>query len=294
VIFVAVLIAVSFLLVMAAVGPGVVRRASASPSIAGEWTAELSKKSGEVQLQFIRRSDGDGVNTNGQSYAMSELQGLSADLASGAKVDVSFKIVREAGTIDCHGFFAQGRGAGTWTFTANGQFVAVMKSRGYANLTDDQLLRAAFHNLTTKYTDEIRSAGYKDLDFDQLSRAAGHDISLAYIRELQSAGYSGLQMDELIRAHNHEISSQYVSQMRSANLGELTLDGLIRLQNHEITPEFVRELRSEGINDLTADDAIRAKNHDIDGEFIRRAKSQGVTDTSINELIRLKNRGTVK
>ena len=96
VIFVAVLIAVSFLLVMAAVGPAVVRRASASPSIAGEWTAELSNRSGEVQLQFIRRSDGNGMNTNGQSYRISELQGLSANLASGAKTDVSFKIVREA------------------------------------------------------------------------------------------------------------------------------------------------------------------------------------------------------
>jgi len=294
VIFVAVLLAVSVLLVAAAVGPSFVAHARSAPSIAGEWTAEASKKAGEVNLQFIRRSDSDGYNTNGQTFALAELQGLSADIASSAKTNVSFKIVRDAGTISCEGFFTQGRGAGTWTFAPSEQFASAMRSRGYANLTEDQLLRAAFHNLSTKYVDEIRSVGYKDIEFDQLSRAAGHDISLGYIRELQTAGFTGLQMDELIRAHNHDISPQYISQMRSANLGELSLDALIRLQNHEITPDFVRELRAEGLADLSAEDAIRAKNHEINSEFIRKARSQGYTDASINDLIRLKNKGTVK
>jgi predicted metallopeptidase len=288
----------------------------------GQWTAYFSPKhQGYVQLNLSRRSGTDGQSIMGETFALSELEGLG-NVLGGPRTEVKFNIVRESGTITCQGYFRDDQGGGTWTFTPDSTFVSAMAKRGYTGLSDDDLMLAAFHKLTVKYSDEIVAAGYKDLTFVQLSRAAGHEITPAYIADLRSVGFDRLTMDDLIRAHNHEIDSTYVKQaismgldqptidsvirmrnhnitpeytakMSSAGFKGLTIDELIRLSNHEVTPEYVAEIRSEGYNDISAEQAISLKNHEIDRAFIQRAKAQGY-NVSLEELVRLKNRDIVK
>src|SRR5439155_10475442 len=130
-------VAMSFSFMTIAASP----RVAAAFTLMGEWTAELSTKYPDrVQLSFSfsRRSEkGEYNNTMGHSFQLSELQGLSADSRAAGKTDVRFSLVREAGTLACEGFFRDGRGAGTWTFTANSAFASDLKSRGYANLAEE-------------------------------------------------------------------------------------------------------------------------------------------------------------
>jgi uncharacterized protein (UPF0335 family) len=320
-IFLAVLFAVSTLIFASTVA---VSRVFAQTAINGEWTAELSRKSsGKVQITFSRRSEKGGFNMMGETFAATELQGLNVDAANAARSDVSFSLVREAGTLSCEGTFRDGRGVGFWTFTPNQNFPAAMKSRGYGPLSDDEMLRATFHNLTAKYADDLKAAGHTELEFKSLLRASSHDISLAYLREMQSAGYPALKMDELIRARNHDIDANYLKEVRAmgfdkqpletvirlknhditpdfisrtkaAGFTNITIEGLVRLKNHDVTPEFVSEIRAEGYTDVSPDTIVRLKNHDVDVEFIRRAKAQGYGNATLEEIIKLKNRGTVK
>lgn len=293
-------------------------------AINGEWTAHLSSKdSSRIQVNFTRRSEKGGYNQTGKTMKLSDLQGLSGEISAQARTNVSFRLVREAGTISMDGFFEGGRGAGLWTFTPNASFASTMAARGFANLTEEELLRATFNGLTTRYADEIKSAGYDQLTFAQLSRASGHEISLAYIRELRSSGFENLTMDNVIRASNHDISSAYVKEvaamgfanqpldkvirlknhdvtpefinaMKAAGFENLTLDDVVRMKNHDVTPEFVNDIKAEGYANITAATIIRLKNHDVDREFIQRAKAAGYGNTSLEELIRLKNRGALK
>jgi hypothetical protein len=271
------------------------QNAPAQSSISGEWTAEFDHlKPGQVQMTFQRRSGEGGFNMSSDSVSLSELQGLTADAASSAKAVVNFSVVREAGTFACEGYFRDGKGAGFWTFKANPTFVSAMRGRGYTSLTDEDLLRAAFHNLTTKFIEDLKSVGYDRLSFEELVRGAGHDVTASYIREMRSAGYDNLSMEELIRARNHEIDGQYVREVQAMGFDKEPLEAVIRLRNHEITPEFINDLKAEGYSGVSAEMAIRLKNHDVDRAFIQRVKAQGMTNVTLDELIRLRNHGTVK
>ena len=292
-------------------------------AINGEWTAHMSSKDGtRIQLNFTRRTEKGGYNQNGNSMKLSDFQGLPAEIAAPGRTDVSFKLAREAGTISLDGYFQGGRGAGLWSFTPNPGFASSMASRGFANLTDEELLRATFHNLTVRYADEIKAAGYDQLTFAQLSRAATHDISIDYIRDLRNSGFENLTMENIIRASNHDISSAYVKEvaamgfgnqplekvirlknhdispefinaMKAAGFENLTLEEVIRMKNHDVTPEFVNQIKAEGFSNITSATIIRLKNHDVDREFIQRARAQ-YPNATLEEMIRMKNIGTVK
>jgi uncharacterized protein (UPF0335 family) len=259
-------------------------------AINGEWTAHLSSKdASRIQLNFTRRTEKGGYNQNGNTMKLSDLQGLSTEIAAPTRIDVSFKLAREAGTISMEGYFQGGRGAGLWTFTPNSAFASSMASRGYASLTEEDLLRATFHNLTTKYADEIKASGYDQLTFAQLSRAATHDISVDYIRDLRNSGFENLTMENVIRASNHDISSAYVKEVAAMGFGSQPLDKVIRLKNHDISPAYIGELKAAGFENLTLDEVIRMKNHDITADFVNQIKGEGFSNVSSATIIRLKN-----
>jgi hypothetical protein len=262
----------------------------------GQWTADVKNAAGdEIQFEIKSVSDnGRNEYSSGRTMKISDFQGLNiADATAAAKTSVSFSLVREAGTINFEGTFSHGLGAGTWRFAPNASFASAMQSRGFT-VTDSDLVRAAFINLSTKYADEIRSAGFEKLSFDDLARAWNHKITVAYINELRSMGFAGVTMSDVIRANNHEIDANFAADMKAAGFSSLSLDDLVRLKNHEISSSYVSELKGEGISNISADDVIRAKNHDITADVIRRAKAQGYTNAGLEELIRLNNRGLIK
>jgi uncharacterized protein (UPF0335 family) len=296
----------------------------AQNTLTGQWTAELNRtKPGEIQITYHRRSETGGFNMTGRTVPLGELQGLTADAAMSAKANVNFNVVRQAGTFACEGYFREGKGAGFWTFTPSQSFVSAMRDRGYGNLTEEDLLKAALHNLTTNLIEDLKSLGYDRLEFKQLLRASSHSITPEFIREMQSAGYPGLSMEELIRARNHEINSQYVrevramgfdkqpleklirlrnhditqdfiNRMRSAGFDNLSIEQLIRLKNHDITPEFVNGLKAEGYSDIPLETAVRLKNHEVDRDYIRRVKARGFNDLTLEQIIRLRTREIIK
>jgi uncharacterized protein (UPF0335 family) len=293
-------------------------------TLSGQWVAEFHpREPGVMKLLFTRRSDNHGSYMSSDNIPLAELQGLPPDVASAAKTNVNFRIVREAGTFNCEGYFNAGKGAGFWTLQPSQSFVSAMRSRGYDNLTEEDLLKSALHNLTTKFIEDLKVVGYDRLEFRQLLRAATHEITLNYVREMQGAGFQGLSMEQLIRARNHEIDSQYIkevqamgfdkqpleslirlrnheitrefiAQMRTAGFDNLTIEELIRLKNHEITPEYVNGLKAEGFPEISMSTAIRLKNHDIDQDYIRRVKAKGFTNITLDELIKLRSHDIIK
>jgi uncharacterized protein (UPF0335 family) len=297
---------------------------AAQSSSTGEWLVDFSRKNPEeVQLTIVRRSSRGGQQTSSGGIRLSELQGLTREQAFGVRTDVNFRIVREAGTFQCEGYFREGKGAGFWTLTTNPNFVSAMRGRGYDNLTEDDLFSAAMHDISIKSIDDLKAAGYDHLSFKELVEASIFKVTSEFIRELKSAGFENLSLKELVEARIFKVDSQYVKEveamgfsrqplktlvemrihkitpefinrMRSMGFDNLSIRELSELSVHHVTPEFVNGIKAEGFSTISPRQAIELKIHRVDGDFIRRVKAKGFNDVTLRQLVDLRINGIIK
>lgn len=228
--------------------------------ITGEWVAEFkSDKPDKITLTFMRRAAKDGVRQAGDTYFLDELQGLTPGAASSSKTNVNFRLGHEAGTFFCEGYFSNGKGRGSWTLTPNKSFVYAMSSRGYDNLTENDLFHMAYGKTTIKLVDDLKKVGY-----------------------------DRLPIDELVAAGIFKVNSEFINKWRSAGFDSLSFDELIQLGTFKVTPEFLNEIKAEGFPDISISTAIELKAHKVDRDFIHRVKARGFPKATLGEIIEMR------
>ncbi len=261
------------------VGSGVVL---GQEPITGEWTAEARKEKGDkIHLSFERRTERGGRNQHGSSFSYSDLQGLNrADTENGR---VSFRLVREAGTIECEGTFAGGRGSGTFRFVPNMGFADAMKSRGFDMQTElskhgrdsleDLLFMATTLNITSALADDLRAANFPNLDFGDLTKAAIFKIDGKFMSEMKATGFPNLGMEDLVKARIFKIDAEFVRKTREMGFGTDSFENLVKFSIFKVTPEFLSELKAEGLTDLTSEDVVKLRIFKIDAAYVREARA---------------------
>ena len=257
-------------------------KAGAQSTMTGDWTANVSKDKDKLNLNMERRSEKGGRNQMGQTYNFSDFQGLSKEQALNGG-PVSFSLVREAGRIDLEGSFQNGKGSGTFRFTANPGFVSAMKSRGFdfeqsnnnGRHPEDRLFSAAALNITTALADDLNSAGFGKLDVEDLFKAAIFKIDSTFMREMKASGFN-LGMEDLVKARIFKIDPDFVRHVAQMGFDKEPFESLVKMQIFKVTPEFITEMRGEGLNDMAIEDLVKLRIFKIDTEFIRQAKAEGV------------------
>jgi hypothetical protein len=264
--------------------PGAAARQHA---VTGEWRASTkSDEPDKIQLSFERRSERGGRNQMGQSYDYAELRGLTREQAARGGA-VKFSLVREAGNIECEGSFQNGRGSGTFSFTANPNFVAAMRGRGFDFEQDssaerhgpdaaERLFAAAALNVTTALADDLLSADFGRLVVEDLFKAAIFKIDSQFMREMKATGFQNLGFEDLVKARIFKIDAAFVREAAQLGFRDETFEDLVKLRIFKVTPEFIAEARGEGLGDLSIEELVKLRIFKIDAEFIRRAKADGV------------------
>jgi hypothetical protein len=259
---------------------------TAQNTMTGDWTASIDNdNSGKINLKFQRRTEKGNKNQMGQTFDFNDLQGLSRDQVTNGG-PVKFSLVREAGRIDCEGSFQNGKGYGTFRFTANPSFVSAMRSRGFdfekdSNIDDDnhsenRLFAATTLNVTTALADDLTSAGFGKLQVDDLFKAAIFKIDSQFMREMKATGFPNLVMEDLVKARIFKIDANFVSQVSQMGFDKEPFESLVKLRIFKVTPEFLTEVRNEGLTDVSIEDAVKMRIFKIDVDFIRQAKAEGV------------------
>lgn len=251
--------------------------------ITGEWTSEAKKEKGDkIYLSFERKTEKGGRNQNGSTYNYTDLQGLSRNDTENGRV--SFKLVREAGTIECEGGFTAGRGAGTFRFVPNLGFVDAMRSRGFDfavqnsknghnDSIEERLFSATTLNVTTALADDLRSANFPNLDVNDLFKAAIFKVDGKFMAEMKATGFPNLGMEELVKARIFKIDAEFVRRTREMGFGTDNFENLVKFSIFKVTPEFLAELKNEGLTDLNSEDVVKLRIFKIDAAYVREARA---------------------
>lgn len=268
---------INFAIIFVFVGSGLV---FAQNAITGEWTAE-AKKADKIQLSFERRTEKGGRNQHGSSFDYADLQGLNRSAADNGRV--SFRLVREAGTIECEGSFTNGRGSGTFRFVPNMAFADAMKSRGFDMTTqtskgghdtlEERLFVATTLNVTTALADDLRSANFPNLGFEDLVKAAIFKIDGKFMAEMKATGFPNLGMEDLVKARIFKIDADFVRRTREMGFGTDDFENLVKFSIFKVTPEFLNELRAEGLTNLDPEDVVKLRIFKIDAAYVREARA---------------------
>lgn len=277
------LMRLAFALIIVVIGNYVI---VAQTTLTGDWKANLeSNKPNKIHLSFERRTEKGGRSQNGSTYDFTDLQNLSIEQARGSGA-VKFSLVREAGTIDCEGSFNNGKGAGTFRFTSNPQFVSMMKTRGFDFEADsstgknrdleERLFTAATLNVTTALADDLLSANFGKLDVEDLFKAAIFKVNSEFMREMKASGFPNLGMEDLVKARIFKIDAGFTKQVVAMGFDKEPFESLVKMRIFKITPEFITEVRNEGLTNLDVEDIVKLRIFKIDGAFIRQARADGV------------------
>jgi hypothetical protein len=277
--------ALALILLVLCFAPAAVIRGQSRAPITGEWSIEFTRKDpDEVQLNMTR----GGSHNWGNPIRISEVQGLSRDYATTASANVTLRIVRDAGTFELVGSFRDGKGSGRFTLTPNDNFFSSLATRGYTNLSEDNVFSAAMSGLKISAVDELKSAGYDQLTFDNLIESAIFKINAASIADLRSAGYDHLPFNKLVEASIFKVDANFVRETRNLGFGDLPFQKLVELRVHKITPEYINEFRQLGFNELSLDRLVELKIFQVTPQFVNEIRAAGFSSITPQELVNLR------
>lgn len=256
--------------------------------------APARAKSGEaVQLELRYRAAGSGSSEISRPVPLSALQGLSsAELASETGRPAQFRIVREAGTLDCSGIVRRGRGTGECRFAPNPRYAAELERRGIGRPSAEQQFQLALHGASLAVTDELIRQGYRP-GIDDLVEAGIFGVTQPYLRELAALGYRAGSVDRLVEMRIHDVSPSYIRQIAAIGPAYrgLAPEQLVEMRIHRVTPELVRALAQAGYRDLDRQELVSMAIHGVTPEYIRETAAAGYRDLTPEQLIELRIHG---
>ena len=270
---------------------------NAQITVTGNWRAEIKpNNSDKIDLSLERNPEKGGRKREERNYSFDELQGLSLEQVFGTSdATVNFRLIREAGTIECSGNFENGVGAGDFRFTANQRFIKAMRERGFdfeeipvANDGDEPantLFAATTLNLTAAFVDDLKLMNFGKLTVSNLLLARVVSLTSQYKREMDAVGFPNLEFTDLISGRMFNLNANYIQQIRSLGYRNENFQSLINMRTFNVTPEYIIEVRAEGLTDISAKELSEMKMYNIDGEFIRRAKAE-MRDLNVKALIK--------
>ena len=270
-----------------------------------------------LQLEYRRTTATSNKQwSESRSVPIAEFRGITMDVLN-ARGPKAFDIVRDAGTIHADGTFADGHGAGTWTFEPSGSFSGQLQRRGVGAPNAEQQFDLAMADFKFSTLDMLLADGFQRPSIADLVSMGEHGVSDDYLQGMRNLGLRPKSVQALIRMRDHGVGPTFAAAILKA-MPSATIDDLIALRDHGVSEQFMTSLRQLGYNSSpseaatmrdhgvsesyiqqlakmgyhpSASDLIRLRDHGVSASFIERMRSHGYTKLSVDELIRLRDSG---
>jgi hypothetical protein len=250
-----------------------------------EW--KLAPESGDqVRFTLERWKPGNHWSTT-TDVPFDRFRSLSPNIFSTGGA-AKFEYVQDAGRIVCEGKFSWGRGAGTFTFTPDPDFVGELKKLGYEVPTDEQLFSMLLMNVGVEFARNVRDAGLH-ASTGQLIDMRIHGLTTDYIRETQRAGYRDFGPQDYIEMRIHGVQPPFLRDLKDAGY-TLPAKQVVELRIHGVSSEFLRDLKDYGLQPK-ASDMVQLKIHGVSAEYLKGLKDAGYGDLNVERITELRIHG---
>jgi hypothetical protein len=260
-------------------------------TISGRWEIEAAPEGETLRVMLARAVEGGGKDNRHFRLALSELSGLTRGEVFARGGDVRFQLRREAGVFDFTGRFAEGRGAGAFTFTADAGYVERLTREGYGEALRQNLLGFAIGNFAGSPADEFAALGLDRPTPEQLKEMAWHGAGLDFIRELKALGYEPRSVAQLIEMRRHGAGPAFAEELRKLGYERPTLEQLVEMRRHGASVDFIRQLQARGYERPTIDQLIELRKHGAGTAFIDQLKTLGYEGVPLEQLIEMRKHG---
>lgn len=154
-------------------------------------------------------------------------------------------------------------------FDITPDYIREMRSLGFKNITDDELVSSRIHKVTPQYVREMRAAGW-DLSLDELQSSRIHGATPEFAEEMRKLGYGGLDHDDLVSFRIHRVTAEFIEELRKLGYKNVSADDLVSMRIHRVTPEYIRDLEAAGYVKVPIEKMISMRIHGIDAKFIKK------------------------
>jgi len=279
----------------------------------GAWFVTSS----DSKLSFELKADDNDENHFWSSTLKVEKSEINPFPGAG---NVSFRLVRDAGTMVFTGQFDGQQGFGHFHFQGDDGYFKALQQIGVEDVEGRRQLSFFIANVKKEFADMVVHNGYPhisgrmlisfsalhiDKEFIQYWRSSGlqdleeprtlitlkaQNIDKAYVEELKAAGYDHLSARELSSLRAMRVTGAYVRSMgRDKDNQMIPVRELISYKAMNIDSNYLISLRKVGYPNLDRHDVVILYNMHVTAEYIRSLQDMGFKDMSPREIVRLKS-----
>lgn len=279
-------IAAAALLVAAPAGADVPERVDFTMS-------PMPKAAGQVQLRLSYRTP-NSRSDNSRPFALAELQGLTAaQLAAPGGGPARFRIVRDAGRLDCEGVVRSGRATGSCRFAPHAAYAGELAKRGIARPSADQQFRLTMHGGDLAVVDELMRQGYATPSLSQLVETGVFAIDVPFLKAVDAAGYRVGSVSKLVQMKIHGVTPAYVRELAAIGPAyrQLPVDALIEMRIHDVTPARLGAFAKAGYPALTRRQIVSMAIHGVSPDFVKQMADAGYRSLTPEQLVNMRIHG---
>jgi hypothetical protein len=153
-------------------------------------------------------------------------------------------------------------------FDITPEYIREMRSLGYKNIDDEELVASKIHRVTPEYIRKMRAAGW-DLTLDELQSSSIHGATPEFAAEMKKLGYD-LDFDDLVSFRIHRVTAEFIHELGKLGYNKVSADDLVSMRIHRVTPDFIRELAAAGYHKVPVEKLVAMRIHNIDVNYLKK------------------------
>ena len=195
----------------------------------------------------------------------------------------SFRITREAGTLECTGTFANEDASGDYVFNTSKEFRTFLSNQGIRGVETIDLFKLFLGDVNKSYVLELKKLGYQP-NIKQLTKMGLLYIDTDYVQSINETRFKGLDLDMLIKFAIHGVSKKYINDLASLGYNDLDANMVKKWAIHGITSKYIKSLNEAGYKNMDANMVKNFAIHGISSKYVEGLNDLGYKNLEPNVI----------